>query len=78
MVSGQGNDEEGTNLLNIITWVEGAVLEYEPRNVAKTPGKLLTTYRHAGEGGRCRYEGKSYVGISMRKMFEGRQCKEGC
>ena len=30
VVSGQGNDEEGVNVLNAIILVEGAVLEYEP------------------------------------------------
>ena len=48
MVSGQGNDEEGANVLNVIICVEGSVLEYEPRCVAKTQRKILTTYRHAG------------------------------
>ena len=48
MVSGQGNNEEGYNLLNVRIWVKGAVLEYKPRCVAKTPGKISTTYWHAG------------------------------
>ena len=26
VVSGQGDEEEGFNVLNVITWVEGAVL----------------------------------------------------
>ena len=28
VVSGQGDDKEGANVMNIIIWVEGAVLEY--------------------------------------------------
>ena len=31
VVSGQGDDEEGANVLNFRIWLEGAVLEYEPR-----------------------------------------------
>ena len=31
VVSGQGDDKEGENVLNIRIWVEGAALEYEPR-----------------------------------------------
>ena len=38
MVSWKGNDEEGANMLKIRIWVEGAVLEYDPRCVAKNPG----------------------------------------
>ena len=71
MVSGQGEDEEGANVLNVIIWVEGAVLEYEPRCVAKTPWKISTTYRHAGGTPGSRYEGKSCVVNSMMEMFEG-------
>ena len=51
MVSGQGNVEGGANLLNVRIWVEGVVLENEPHCVAKTQGKILTTYQHAGGGG---------------------------
>ena len=43
--SEQVDDEEGTNVLNVRIWVEGAVLEYEPHCIAKTPGKLLTKYQ---------------------------------
>ena len=38
VVSGKGDDEEGANVLNVRIWVEDAVLEYEPRCIAKTPG----------------------------------------
>ena len=77
MVSGQGEDEEGANVLNVIIWVEGAVLEYEPRCVAKTPWKISTTYRHAGGGARipirrkifrCKqYEGYVLGGVDAKK-----------
>ena len=50
MVSGKGDDEEGANVLNVRIWVEGAFLENEPHCVAKTQGKILTTYQHAGGG----------------------------
>ena len=50
VVSGQGNVEGGANLLNVRIWVEGVVLENEPHCVAKTQGKILTTYQHAGGG----------------------------
>ena len=78
MVSGQGNDGEGANVLNVIIWVEDALLEYETRCVTKTPGKILTKYWHAGGAPGCRYKGKPCVGNSMRETFEGGQCKEGC
>ena len=48
MVSGKGDDEEGANVLNVRIWVEDAVLEYEPRCIAKTAEKILTKYWHAG------------------------------
>ena len=35
VVSGQGDNEEGSKVMNIIIWVEGAVLEYELRCVTK-------------------------------------------
>ena len=38
MVSGQGDDKEGANVLNFIIWLEGAVLKYEPHCVAKKHG----------------------------------------
>ena len=41
VVTGQGDGEEGANVLNVRIWVEGAVLEYEPHCVAETPGKLF-------------------------------------
>ena len=31
VVSGQGNNEENANVMNVIIWVEGAVLEYRLR-----------------------------------------------
>ena len=77
MVSGQGNDKEGANVLNVRIWVEGAVLEYEPRCVEKTPGEISNTYWQAGGAPGCRYEGKSCVGNSMRETFEGGRFKEG-
>ena len=40
VVSGHGYDEEGASVLNVRIWVEGAVLEYEPRCVAKNQGKF--------------------------------------
>ena len=40
MVSGQGDDKEGDNMLNVRIWVEGAILEYEPRCVVNPPGKV--------------------------------------
>ena len=61
MVSEQGNEEEGANVLNIIIWLEGAFLEYEPCCVAKTLGKFLTAYQHAEGAPGGRYEGKSCV-----------------
>ena len=48
VMSGQGYDEEGNNVLIVIIWVEGDILEYEPCCVAKTLGKFLTRYWHAG------------------------------
>ena len=69
MVSVKGDDKEGVNELNIRIWVEGDVLEYEPRCVAKTSGGSLTMYRPARGATRCRYERKSCVGNSMREMF---------
>ena len=78
VVSGQGNNEEGENVLNVRIWGEGAVLEYELRCAAKTPGSILTTYRNVGGVLRCRYKVKYCVGNSMRKKFEGGRCKEGC
>ena len=48
VASGQVNDEEGTNVPNVRIWVEGAVLEYKPRCISKTPGKLSTTYQQEG------------------------------
>ena len=50
VVSGQGDDEEGANVTNGKMLLEGSILEYDLRCVAKTPGKILTTYRHAGGG----------------------------
>ena len=50
VVSGQVDDEEGANVLNVTIWVEGSVLEYEPRCVAKTPGNFSIMYQHAGGG----------------------------
>ena len=52
-MSGQGNEEEGANVLNIIIWVEDAVLEYDPRCVAKTQGKISTTDWHVGGAPKC-------------------------
>ena len=69
--SGKGDDEECANVLNVRIWLEGAVLEYEPCWVAKTPWKILTAYRHAGGANRCGYKGKFCVGKSMRETFEG-------
>ena len=43
VVSGKGDDEEGANVLNVRIWVEGAVLEYEPRCVTKPLGRILAT-----------------------------------
>ena len=71
MVSGQGNDEEGANVLNVSIWVEGAVLEYERGCVTKKQGGISATYRHNGGAPVCQYEGKSGVGICMREKFEG-------
>ena len=50
MVSGQVDDEEGVNVLNVRIWVESYVLEYEPRCIAKKNGEIPNTYRHAGGG----------------------------
>ena len=50
MLSGQVYDEEVPNVLSVRILLEGAVLEYEPRCVAKTPGGILTKYWHAGGG----------------------------
>ena len=55
-MTGQGDGEEGANVLNVRIWVEGAVLEYEPRRVEKNPGKFSTTYRHAWGAPGFRYE----------------------
>ena len=38
VVSAQGDDKEGANVLSVISWVEVDALEYEPPCVAKTPG----------------------------------------
>ena len=48
VVSGQVNDEEGFNVLNVRTWLEGAVLEYEPRCVAKKQGNFDYVSAHKG------------------------------
>ena len=40
VVSGQGDDEEGANVLNVSIWVEGAVLEYERGCVTKKRGEF--------------------------------------
>ena len=53
VMSGQVNEEEGANVLNIIIWVEDAVLEYDPRCVAKTQGKISTTDWHVGGAPKC-------------------------
>ena len=47
MVSGKGNAKEGANILNVRIWVEGAVLEYEQRCVAKPPGKFSEETGHS-------------------------------
>ena len=78
VVSGQGNYKEGANTINVRIWVDGAVLEYDPCCVAKPPGKHSTTYRNAGGAPGCRHKGKYCVGNSMREIFEGGLCKEGC
>ena len=64
-------------MLNVRIWVEGAVLEYEPCCVAKTPGKILTTYKHTGGAPGCRYKGKSCVGNSMGRRLRGAYAKKG-
>ena len=71
MVSGQVDDKEGDNVLKVRILVEGVVLEYEPSCVAKTPGEISTTYRHAGGAPRCQYKGKSCAGNSVRETFDG-------
>ena len=38
VVPGQGNNKEGVNVLNVRIWVEGAVLEYEPRYIENSLG----------------------------------------
>ena len=75
VVSGQGYEEEGANVMDVSIWVESAVLEYEPRCFAKTPGKILTMYWHTGGAPGCRYEGKSCVGNSTQETFEGYRFK---
>ena len=50
MVSGQVDDQEGANVMDVRIWVEGADLEYEPRCVAKKTENILTTYQHTGWG----------------------------
>ena len=67
LVSGQGNDKEGVDILNAIILVEGAVLEYERRCVAKTPGGVSTMYRQAGGGARMPIQRK----ILFWKQYEG-------
>ena len=52
VVSGLGDDEEGTNVLNISIWMEGAVLEYGPHCIEKNPEKISTSYWHTGGGTR--------------------------
>ena len=71
MVTGQGYYKEGANVLNVIIWVGGAVLECELHFVAKTPGGILIIYRHTGGAPGCQQEGKSYIGNSMRDKVEG-------
>ena len=67
VVSGQGNDKEGANVLNVRIWVEGSVLEYELSCVVKTPGKISTMYWHAGGGARMLIRRK----ILCWKQYEG-------
>ena len=50
VVSGQVDDKEGANVLNVRIWVEGAVLEYEPCCVAKPPGKFRLRIGTQGRG----------------------------
>ena len=71
VVLGQGDDKEGANILNVRIWVEGAVLEYEPRYIANSLGGILTTYGHAEGVPGCRYKQKSCVGKSMMKTVQG-------
>ena len=67
MVSVQVSDKEGANVLNVIIWMEGSVLEYKLSCVVKTPGKISTKYRHAGGGARMLIRRK----ILCWKQYEG-------
>ena len=70
VVSGQSNDEEGVKVLKVIIWVEGAVLEYEPRCVA-TPPRENFDYVSARRGGaRMTIQRK----ILCWKQYEGDVC----
>ena len=66
MVSGQVDDEEGVNVLNVRIWVESYVLEYEPRCIAKKTGKFRI--RIGTQGGRPDTETKK---ILCWKKYEG-------
>ena len=77
VVPGQGDDKKCDNVLNDRIWVEGAVLEYEPRCVAKTPGKISTTYQHAGGVTVCQYKGEPVLETVQGRRLRGSNSKKG-
>ena len=78
VVSGQGDDKEGANTINVRIWVDSAVLEYESLCVAKPPGEKFDYVLECRGGAWMPTRKKNCVGNIMRETFEGGLCKEGC